>query len=166
VKGRQLVLVVFVALVALLAYFYFHPSEEKKIKKQLALLSEDASKDRGESAFALARRLDHMGALFADRVDLKVPAYELSGTHTRREIVHLAARAGMAFSQLTLKFHDVSVAISGEGMAKVSATGRLKGIAAKGESADEVQDLELTFRKGGEGRWLITAVEVIEVLKK
>ena len=164
-KGRYLVLAVFVVL-AILAYFYFHPSEEKKIKKQLALLSEYASNDRGESTFALARRLDHMGALFADRVDLKASGYELSGTHTRREIVHLAARAGMAFSQMTLKFHDVSVAISGEGMAKVSATGRFKGMSAKGESVDEVQDLELTFRKGGEGRWLITAVEGVEVLKK
>jgi ketosteroid isomerase-like protein len=166
VKGRYLVLAVFVVLVALLAYFYFHPSEEKKIKKQLALLSEYASQDGGESAFALARRLDHMGALFADRVDLKAPGYELSGAYTRREIVHLAARARMAFSQMTLKFHDVSVAISGEGMAKVSATGRLKGMPAKDQSVDEVQDLELTFQKGGEGRWLITAVEVVEVLKK
>ena len=107
-----------------------------------------------------------MGALFADRVDLKAPGYELSGTHTRREIVHLAARARMAFSQMTLKFHDVSVAISGEGSAKVSATGRLKGMAAKDQSVDEIQDLELTFQKGGEGRWLITAVEVVEVLKR
>ena len=46
-KGRHLVLAVFVVLVALLAYFYFHPSEEKKIKKQLALLSEYASQDGG-----------------------------------------------------------------------------------------------------------------------
>ncbi len=165
-KGRYLVLSVFVVLVALLAYFCFHPSEEKKIKKQLALLSEYASRERGENAFALARRLDQLGALFADRVDLKAPAYELSGTHTRREIVHLAARAGMAFSQMTLEFQDVSVAISEGGMAKVSATGRFKEISAKGERGDEIQDLELTFQKGGEGRWLITAVEVVEVLKK
>ena len=164
-RGRYLVSSFIVAL-GLLAYFYFYPSEEKKIKKQLALLSEYASHDRGESAFALARRLDHMAALFADRVELKVPRYELSGTHTRREIVNLAARARMAFSQTTLKFHDVSVAISEEGMGKVSATGRLKGMSVNGDNVDEIQDLELIFQKGGEGRWLITAIEVVEVLKK
>jgi ketosteroid isomerase-like protein len=165
VKSRYLVSAGVLVLV-LFACLYFYPSEEKKIKKQLALLAEYASKDSGETAFALARRLDHMGGLFADRVDLKAPGYELSGTHTRREIVHLAARGRMAFSQMTLKFHDVSVTISGEGRAKVSATGRLKGISANGESVDEAQDLELTFQKHSEGRWLFTAAEVVQVLKK
>ena len=164
-KGRYLISAVVVVL-GLLAYFYFHPSEEKKIKKQLAHLSEYASKDAGESAFALARRLDHMGALFADRVDLKAPGYELSGTHTRREIIKLAARARMAFSQMTLNFHDVSVAISGEGMAKVSTTGRLKGMSTAGKRVDEIQSLEFTLQKDSEGRWFFTAVEVVEVLKK
>jgi ketosteroid isomerase-like protein len=165
VKSRYLVSAV-VLVLGLFACFYFYPSEEKKIKKQLALLTEYASKDSGESAFALARRLDHMGALFAERVDLKAPGYELSGTHTRQEIVHLAARARMAFSRMTLKFHDVSVTISGEGMARVSASGRLKGMSAKGESVDEVQDLELILQKDSKGPWLFTAVEVVEVLKK
>jgi hypothetical protein len=165
VKGRYLIPAV-VVVVGLLAYFYFYPSEAKKIKKQLALLSEYASKDKGESAFTMALRLDHLGALFAERVDLKAPGYELSGTHTRREIVNLAARAHLSFSQMTLNFHDVSVAISGEETAKVSATGRLKGMSPKGAGVEEVQDLEFTFRKDGEGRWLFTAVEVVEVLKK
>jgi hypothetical protein len=72
----------------------------------------------------------------------------------------------MAFSQMTLNFHDVSVAISGEGMTKVSTTGRLKGISANGESVDEIQSLEFTLQKDSKGRWLFTAVEVVEVLKK
>ena len=164
-KGKYLIPAV-VMVLSLLACFYIYPSEEKKIKKQLALLSEYSSKDGGESAFAMARRLDHLGALFADRVDLKAPGYELSGIHTRREIVNLAARARVVFSQMTLKFHDVSVAMSGDERAMVSATGRLKGMSAKGDSVDEVQDLDLTFQKDGEGRWLFTAVEVVEVLKK
>ena len=164
-KGRHLIPAVLVV-VGLLACFYFYPSEEKKIKKQLALLSEYVSKDKGESAFTMALRLDHLGALFANRVEMKAPGYELSGTYTRREIVNLAARAHLSFSQMTLNFHDVSVAISGEGTAKVSATGRLKGMSPERASMEEVQDLEFTFGKDGEGRWLFTAVEVVEVLKK
>jgi hypothetical protein len=165
VKFRYVVSTAVVVL-GLLAYFYFYPSEEKKIKRQLALLSEYTSKDGGESAFALAHRLDHIGGLFDSRVTLKAPRYELSGTHTRQEIVHLAARARMGFSQMTLKFHDVSVTIFGEGRAKVSATGSLNGISAKGERVDEIQDLELAFQKDSEGRWLFSAIEVVEVLKK
>ena len=164
-KGKYLIPAVVVVL-GLLAYFYFYPSEEKKIKKQLALLSEYASKDKEESAFTMALRLDHLGALFAERVDLKAPGYELSGTHTRREIINLAARARMAFSQMTLNFHDVSVAISGEGMAKVSTTGRLKGMSTAGKRVDEIQSLEVTLQKDSEGRWFFTAVEGVEVLKK
>ena len=164
-KGRYLIPAVVVVL-GLLAYFYLYPSEEKKIKKRLALLSEYASKDAGESAFALARRLENLGALFADRVTLKASGYELSGTHTRREIVNLGARARMVFSRMTLNFHDASVAISGERMAKVSTAGRLKGMSANGESVDEIRSLEFTLQKDSEGKWLFTAVEVVEVLKK
>ncbi len=80
-------------------------------------------------------------------MDLKTPGNELSGIHTPREIAHLAARARMVSSQVTLKFHDVSANISGEGRAKVSAKGRVNGISAKGESEDEVQDLELISTK-------------------
>jgi hypothetical protein len=165
VKGRYLISAVVLAL-ALLAFFYLYPGEEKKIKKQITLLSEYASKNEGESAFALARRLDSLGKLFAPSVDLKAPGYELSGTYTRREIVNLAVRARMAFSRMTLKFHDVSISVSEEGKAKVLATGRLKGISAERKSVDEVQDLEIILQKNGEGRWLFTSVEVVEVLKK
>ena len=164
-KGKYLIVALIVVL-GLLASVYLYPSEEKKIKKQISLLSKYASREGRESAFALGRRLDNLGKLFAPRVDLKAPGYELSGTHTRREIINLAARARVAFSSMTLKFYDVSVAIPGEREAKVSATGRLTGISAEGKSIDEVQDLELTLQKDGEGRWLFTAVEVIEVLRK
>jgi hypothetical protein len=125
VRGKYLVLAL-AGLLGLLAYFYFAPSEEKKIKEQLALLSRLVSKDGRENAFALARRLEKIGLLFADKVDLKTAGYDFSGRRTRQEIVNLAARARMGFSGMTLKFEDVSVAVSGEA-GKVTATGMLRG---------------------------------------
>ena len=165
VKGRYLVLAAAVVL-GVLAYSYFFPSEEKKVKKQLALLSEYASKSGTESAFALARRLNALGSLFADKVDLKMPAYGLSGNHTRQEIVNLGARASMAFSQMTLKFDGVSVGISTDGRASVSATGRLRGKSPGGESMEEVREVDFVLQKDGGGQWLFIAAEVVEALKK
>ncbi len=165
VKSRYLVLAAAVVL-GVLAYFHFFPSEEKKIKKQLVLLSEYASKPRTESAFALARRLNALGSMFADTVALKIPTYDISGTHTRQDIVNLAARAGMTFSQMTLEFDGVSVDISTDGRAYVSATGRLQGISEAKESMEEVREVELVLQKDGGGHWLFISAEVVEVLKK
>jgi ketosteroid isomerase-like protein len=164
VRGKYLVLAL-AGLLGLLAYFYFAPSEEKKIKEQLALLSRLVSKDGRENAFALARRLEKIGLLFADKVDLKTAGYDFSGRRTRQEIVNLAARARMGFSRMTLKFEDVSVAVSGEA-GKVTATGMLRGRSAGGEEVEEIREVKLSLQKGSEGRWLFTALEAIEVLKK
>jgi ketosteroid isomerase-like protein len=165
VKSRYLVLAVAVVL-GVLAYFCFFPSEEKKIKKQLALLSEYGSKPGTESALALARRLNALGSLFTDKVDLKMPAYDISGTHTRQDIINLAARAGMVFCGMKLKFDGVSVGISPDGRARVSATGRLKGKSPGGENVEEAREVEFVLQKDGGGQWLFVAAEVVEVLKK
>ncbi len=107
-----------------------------------------------------------MGSLFADTVDLKMPTYDISGTHTRKDIVNLAARASLTSSQMSLEFDGVSVGISTDGRARVSATGRLQGKSAGGESVEEVREVEFILQKDGGGQWLFIAAEVVEVLRK
>ena len=163
---KKVVVAVIVLALGLAAYVYFHDREERKIKKQLTLLSECVSKEGGESAFALARRLERLGSLFAGEVHLNTPEFEAPATRTRREIVNLAARARMAFSRMTLTFHDPAVHIIDEGRAKVSCTGKLNAASAGGESVEEIREIELTLHKEMEGRWLFRSVEVVEVLKR
>jgi len=152
-------------ILGLLAFYFFFPSEEKKIKKQFALLSEYASKEQGESTFAMAHKVKNIGPLFTDKVRLQIPDYELSGSYPRQDIVNYALRARLSFSRLSLQFFDLVISFPEKKAATVTLTSRLTGKSAQGEEVDESRELSCVLKKI-EDQWLFSDVEVIEVLKK
>jgi hypothetical protein len=152
-------------ILGLLAFYFFFPSEEKQIKKRFTLLSEYASKDQGESTFTMAHKVKSIGALFPDKVKLRIPDYELSGSYTRQDIENYAVRVRLSFSRLSLQFFDLSITFSEKGAATVTLTGRLTGKSASGEEVDETRELAFALKKI-EDQWLFSEVEVVEVSKK
>jgi len=158
------VLVLLMVVVGILATLFF-PSEEKKVKKQFALLSEWVSKDPGESTLTMARKIKSIGTLFAESCDLIDPVHSLSGTYTREEISSLALRSRAQFFDLSLKFYDLNISFPEKGVAKVNLTGKLKGKSTLGEYVDETRELDCLLKKI-EKKWRFSQFEVIEVLKK
>jgi hypothetical protein len=158
------VLVLLMVVVGILATFFF-PSEEKKVKKQFALLSEWVSKDPGESTLTMARKIKSIGTLFAESCDLIAPVHSLSGTYTREEISSLALRSRAQFFDLSLKFYDLNISFPEKGVAKVNLTGKLQGKSTLGETVDEIHELDCLLKKI-EKKWRFSQFEVIEVLKK
>ncbi len=158
------VLVLLMVVVGILAALFF-PSEEKKVKKQFALLSEWVSKDPGESTLTMARKIKSIGTLFAESCDLIAPVHSLSGTYTREEISGLALRSRAQFFDLSLKFYDLNISFPEKGVAKVNLTGKLQGKSTLGETVDEIHELDCLLKKI-EKKWRFSQFEVIEVLKK
>ncbi len=157
-----------VLVIGILAAWYLLPSEEKKVKKQFRLLSQYVSKEPGEDLFSMANRIQNMGQLFAETCEFKIeddPLYSLSGDYTRDEVKGYALRARSYFSDLSLKFEDLKVEFPQKGMAKVQLTGRLTGKSTTGEALDEARELGCVLRKI-EKKWLLSRLEVVEVLKK
>jgi hypothetical protein len=159
------VLVLLMVIIGVLATLFFLPSEEKKVKKQFALLSEWVSKDPGESTLTMAHKIKSIGTLFAESCDLIAPVHSLSGTYTRQEISSLALRSRAQFFDLSLKFYDLNISFPEEGVAKVNLTGKLKGKSTLGETVDETRELDCLLKKI-EKKWRFSQFEVIEVLKK
>ena len=165
VKIRYILLAVLIVTVGIVVVFYFLPSEEKKVRKQCHLLSEGVLKSPEENAFTMLQKMKNIGALFYEHCELKAPSQSLSGSYTRQEISTYAGSARSFFSQLDLKFYDFHIVFPEKEVAKVTLTARLTGRSTAGEQVDETRELECILKKI-EKKWLFSAIEVVEVLKK
>ncbi|RPI99617.1 MAG: hypothetical protein EHM36_15760 [Deltaproteobacteria bacterium] len=165
VKVKCLLIAVLILAIGGVAAFYLFPSEEKKIKKQFALLSESVSKDSDESPLGMAQKLLKMGTLFSEKCEIKTHLESLSGVYSPQEISGYASRGRALFSNLRLRFFDLKIEFPEIETAKVVLAARLNGRLANGESVDESHELESTLRKIGK-KWLFTSIVMVEVLKK
>jgi hypothetical protein len=165
VKIRYILLAMLIVTVGIVAVFYFLPSEEKKVRKQYHLLSEGVLKSPKENAFTMLQKMKNIGALFDEHCELKAPSQSLSGSYTRQEISTYAGSARSFFSQLDLKFYDFHIVFPEKEVAKVTLTARLTGRSTTGEQVDETRELECILKKIDK-KWLFSAIEVVEVLKK
>ena len=165
VKMKYLVVAASVILLAILAYVFLFQTEEKKVKKQFALLSHSVSKDPGETPFTLVQKMQRIGKLFSEKCEIKIPVETFSGSYTPEEITSLAARARIPFLELHLQFYDLTVDFPEKRIANVVLTGKLSGKLNNGETVDETRELGCVLRKAEKG-WAFSTVEVVEVLKK
>jgi len=168
VKLKHIIIAGLIILIGILVVLYLIPSEEKKVRKQFALLSQYVAKEPGEDLFSMANRVKNIGKLFAEGCEFKIegdPFYSFSGKYTREEVSGYALRGRSYFSSLSLKFHDLKVEFPEKGTAKVNLTARLTGKSTAGEAVDEARELECVLIKI-EKKWLFSSLEVVEVLKK
>ena len=144
---------------------YCFPSEEKKIKKQFRLLAGWVSKEPGENPITMAYKIKNMETLFDGMCEFEIPFYSFSGSYKPEEISGYATHGRLSFSQLHLKFYDLTIVFPEKGMAKVTFTANVTGKSNAGESIDEAHELETLLRKV-EKKWLFSRFEMVEVLKK
>ena len=165
VKMKYLIVALLITIVGISAIFLFLPSEEKKVKKRFALLSEYISKDSGENTFIMANKIKGISGLFGENCNFAVSDYSLSGNYTREEISGIALRGRAHFSTLGLKFYDLKVSFREKDVAQVNLTARLTGKSVYGEQIDETRELLCVLKKIDK-KWLFSSFEVIEILKR
>jgi gas vesicle protein len=165
VKKRYLLIGVLIAILGSVVAIVVFPSEEKKVRKQFRLLSEWVSKSPEQNAFTMLQKMRSVGSLFDEHCELKTDYPSLSGSYTREEISTYVGSAHSHVSRLDLKFYDLQIVFSEKEVAKVTLTARLTGRSTAGEQMDEVRELECRLKKI-EKKWLLSAIEVVEVLRK
>jgi hypothetical protein len=165
VKMKHLVIALLIVMVGISATFLLFQSEEKKVKKKFALLSEHMSKDSRENTFVMASKIKGITALFGENCNFTVSDYSLSGSYAREEISGIALRGRAHFLNLGLKFYDLKVSFPEKVLAQVNLTARLTGKSVYGEQVDETRELICLLKKV-EKKWLFISFEVIEVLRK
>ncbi len=165
VKIKYLLAGVLIVIIGIVVIFTFFPNEEKKVKKQFHLLSEWVLKSPDENIFTMLQKIKNIGTLFDEYCELKAPDQSLSGSYRREEISTYAGSARSYFSQLDLKFYDFHIVFPEKEIAKVTLTARLTGRSTAGEQVDETRELECVLKKIDK-KWLFSAIEIVEVLKK
>jgi len=152
-----------VGLVVVIAHL--SSSEKRAIKKQIHLLSEWVSKDAEETTFAMARKTQNLGRLFAENCRFEAEVIPLSGSYAPDEISRYAAQARLQFSRLSLRFYDLDIHVLEGGQGRVVATARARGLMRTGEALDETHEVEFLLEKRNT-TWFFTHCEVVEVLEK
>jgi hypothetical protein len=165
VKLKYVILAGLAVAIGIAAAVILLQSEEKRVKKQFRLLSDWASKDKEENLLATARRAQHIGALFVEKVEFKTRISPFSGTLTPEEISGYAVRGRSLFSTFSLNFYDLEILFPRPGTAEVILTARAKGKMLSGELLDETHELECQLTKV-ENKWLFSRFEAVEVLKR
>jgi hypothetical protein len=164
VKIKYLVIAAVVVL-GIVAVRHFLQTDEKKVRKQFALLAEWVSKEPNESLVTASYNIQHIATLFANPCEFKADIISFTGNYTPDEISGFAGRSRFYLTSLSLKFYDLDITFLEEGMAQVTVTAKLTGQTKGGESIDAIHELKTVLTKT-DGAWLFSHVEVVEVLQK
>ncbi len=164
VNSKGLIGVCIAALLVVVLVFVLLPNKEKQVRKRLRQLVEYVSREADEPPLASLQKGRRIGLFFADpcRVILqgKMDEKELR----RKEITDRVVLIRNTYSQLQVKFHDVSIVFPAETTADIHMTMRLTGVTAGSDMAD-VQEVEARMKKL-DGEWLFTDVTLVEVLAR
>ncbi len=165
VNIKYIIISVLALIIAIAAGIYLFPGDETRIKKQFTSLSKWVSKDPNEKKLAMATKMQNIKSVFAKTCKFEATAAGFSGTYPPDEIATRAIAGRSKFSTFALKFYDLVVNFPEEGTAKVATTARLTGKDTNGDPVDETHELECVLQKIDK-TWLISEVEIVEVLKK
>jgi hypothetical protein len=113
----------------------------------------------------MAMKSKNLGTLFAETCKLTLPLDGLLASYTPAEISSYAANSRIAFSELSLKFYDLSIEFPEAGLARVTLTANLKGRLMGGNLIDETREVQCVLKKT-DRKWLYSEIEDVEVLKK
>jgi hypothetical protein len=164
VNAKTLVIVGLVTLVAGFSVIRLWPSDIRAIRVQLAVIEEAGSKERGEPQMEGLFKARQLAELFNDPCRLTVETIKHEGVYPRRQIQDRIAMVRASFAVAKVALHDVVIDLSAKDLAVVRATIRLKGTQT-GEPMADVQELRAEMGKH-DGRWLFTAVTIVEVLER
>ena len=147
------------------AFFWFFQSDEAKIKKQfktIAKLASGISKEPELKATAGARKI---GGMFADTCHIEIPSHNISNTYARRDISPRILGIRSRYSDISLKFHDLSIRFPEEKIARVVVTAYLEATQISGETVREASEIVCRLEKS-EKDWLFKKIEAVSVLER
>lgn len=153
------------AVAAGLYLFIFHKSDKDRVKRQLALLSDYASKYPGEGAAVMLMKTQAVGALFDEQCGLEVGDNFFSGDYTPEEISSKSVIMRRQFSNALISFYDINVDFPEKDKALVTLTARFTGAMSGGETVNQVRELQVILKRKN-NKWLFTEFKMVTVLKK
>jgi hypothetical protein len=166
VKWRNLLVVgVLVAGVAAL-WWRLHPSEPRRVRRQLERLAGRISKGESESTAVMGLKMNALGDLFESEVVVDLADFPGNGTYASSEVASHVARFRPACRRIALAFQDVDIRVESSRQAEATFTARLIVTASNGETQTETRAVQARLHQGEDRTWRFARFAEIEVLQR
>lgn len=165
VNRRNVAIAAAAALVVIGLFAFFYKREERKVKKVFSKIEECFSKGGQEAPLEMVQKAAALLSLLAPSVEFSYPSRDISTTVSRDDLARQASGVRTRYTEVELEFQDLAVEFPADGEARVLATARLTGRSASGEEAGETHEVSFDLKKT-EGKWLLSGVEIVDVLEK
>ena len=156
---------VMIVIVMIVLIFFEEQSPERKIQKQLEKLLSNASKFSGDKLSTGLLKSKSIENLFAPYCQFYVGVSSFSGKYTPVQIFANSMRCRSIFKRVKFSAHDIRVNLMSPDTATVDFTGALNGLTKRGEAIEDYKELTCHLQLI-EGKWLICAISVREIIKK
>ena len=163
---KYIAIALVLVVIGIIAFSFFEdPSPERQIEKQVEKFLSNASKSSGDKLTTGLLKSKSLESLFAPRCKFYVGVSSFSGTYTPLQISANAMRCRSMFKRIKFSAHDIQINLMSPSTAAVDFTGSLSGLSKRGKSIETYKELTCNLQLI-EGKWLIYAVSVREIIKK
>ncbi|MEN8257970.1 MAG: hypothetical protein ABFS09_08930 [Thermodesulfobacteriota bacterium] len=160
---KKIIVVTLVLVIALGAWLSYYFSDKEVIKRQLAGLAVELSKEGRETPVQMALKMREVKDMLADSCQVVVPQRNYREAVEQDLIIRYLIYHRNRYTLIMVAFEDLEIEIPAKGQAQVQSTVRLQRQQGNGATAVEVHPLELSLTKGDKA-WLLKAVTMPEAL--
>lgn len=167
VKYLKYIIIAAVPVIAVIiaVNFFDNPSPEKQIRGRLERFLDNASKSSGDKLSTGLIKSKTLEGFFMPGCRFHIGVSSFSGNYTPEQISANSMRCRTMFNYVRFSAHDVEITLTSPTTAAVDFTGELNGLTKSGKAVDDYRELTCELQLV-EGKWLISAVSVREILKK
>ncbi len=143
---------------------YLLPSDEKKIRNNLASLAEYCSSGKKESVIETLKKVTLAAKLCTDPCKVHIESLKSEGEFSQKEISDRLLMLKKRLPDTTFSFQDTAINISDKNRAEVITTLRLNGGSVDDRFTD-AYEMDITVVKK-DGDWHFSSFTVVEFIKK
>ncbi len=158
-------LLVVVALVMAVWYFFFNKTDKDRVLEALTEVAEAASKTPAETTSSMLLKTQTISGFFADKCELDIDDQMFTGEYTPEDISAKMVQMRQFFKDNKLSYYEAEVFFPSENEAVINFTGSLKGTLKNDSKVNEVREIQAKLSKKS-GSWRFYCFKIQEILKK
>jgi hypothetical protein len=143
---------------------FFLPSDEKKIKANLALLAEYCSSEKEEPVLETLQKAALAAKLCTDPCTVKVESFKIDREFSQKELTDRFLMMKKRLANTSFSFHDTVLDIVADNRAEIITTLRINGKIVD-EQFTDAYELDIAVEKK-DGDWRFSSFTVVEFMKK
>jgi hypothetical protein len=143
---------------------FFLPSDEKKIKANLASLAEYCSSEKEEPVLETLHKAALAAKLCTDPCTVKVESFKIDREFSQKELTDRFLMMKKRLANTSFSFHDTVLDIVDDNRAEVITTLRINGKIVD-EQFTDAYELDIAVDKK-DGDWRFSSFTVVEFMKK